>query len=88
MTPSLEFEMLSILDCVENLLRDNIELTPFEFQSLNKFKKVFRKLVEKGTVSEKKKNFDSKRGFFTVFNSSSLVYHNISYIQRSLNQEG
>ena len=53
----------AILDCVDNLLRNNIQLTPVEFEYLKKFKFLFRKLVKKGKLTEKKKLLIQHGGF-------------------------
>lgn len=53
----------AILDCVSNLLKNNIQLNKEEFESLKKFKLLFRKLVKKGSLKEKKTILIQKGGF-------------------------
>ena len=57
----------SLLDCVDNLLKNNINLSPEEFESLKKFKLLIRKLVKKGKLKEKKKLLIQKGGFLQYF---------------------
>ena len=53
----------SIIECVDNLLRDNIKLGESEFKKVQKAKSTLRKLVKKSSLTEKKKLLIQKGGF-------------------------
>jgi hypothetical protein len=53
----------SIIECVDNLLRDNIPLEESEFKKVSKAKSTLRKLVKKSSLAEKKKLLIQKGGF-------------------------
>jgi hypothetical protein len=53
----------SIIECIDNLLRENIPLEESEFKKVAKSKSTLRKLVKKSSLAEKKKLLIQKGGF-------------------------
>lgn len=53
----------SIIECVDNLLQDNIPLGQSEFKKVAKYKSTLRKLVKRSPLAEKKKLLIQRGGF-------------------------
>ena len=53
----------TICECVLNLLNGNLKVNTEQFNNLRAYKKVFRKLLEKINLKEKKKLIIQKGGF-------------------------
>lgn len=53
----------SICECAYNLLENNINLKPEDFQKIKKFKKPIRKLIKRTSLKDKKKILVQHGGF-------------------------
>lgn len=53
----------SIIECIDNLLQNNIPLSESEFEKVSKYKSTLRKLVKKSSLVDKKKLLTQRGGF-------------------------